>query len=136
MRIVLDTTVLISALAFPGSTPDQILYRIRRGETELFISPFILSELDRVLRGTFRFTKKEAEVRVNAIRAIAHLITPTVRITVVAANDDDNRILECVAAAQAEFLVTGDKEHLLPLGSYRGTKIVTPAQFLDLLVPR
>jgi putative PIN family toxin of toxin-antitoxin system len=136
MRIVLDTNVLISALAFPGSQPDQILYRIRRGETELFISPFILSELDRVLREKFRFTKKEADVRVNAIRAIAHVITPTERITVVTANDDDNRILECVAAAQAEFLVTGDKEHLLPLGSYRGTKIVTPAQFLDLPVSR
>jgi len=136
MRIVLDTNVLISALAFPGSQPDQILYRIRRGETELFISPFILSELDRVLREKFRFTKKEADVRVNAIRAIAHVITPTERITVVTANDDDNRILECVAAAQAEFLVTGDKEHLLPPGSYRGTKIVTPAQFLDLPVPR
>jgi putative PIN family toxin of toxin-antitoxin system len=136
MRIVLDTNVLISALAFPGSQPDQILYRIRRGETELFISPFILSELDRVLREKFRFTKKEADVRVNAIRAIAHVITPTERITVVTANDDDNRILECVAAAQAEFLVTGDKEDLAPLGSYRGTKIVTPAQFLDLPVPR
>jgi len=136
MRIVLDTNVLISALAFPGSKPDQILYRIRRGETELFISPFILSELDRVLREKFRFTKKEADVRVHAIRAIAHVITPTERITVVTANDDDNRILECIAAAQAEFLVTGDKEHLLPLGSYRGTKIVTPAQFLDLPVPR
>ena len=136
MRIVLDTNVLISALAFPGSKPDQILYRIRRGETELFISPFILSELDRVLREKFRFTKKEADVRVNAIRAIAHVITPTERIAGVTTNDDDNRILECVAAAQSEFLVTGDKEHLLPLGSYRGTKIVTPAQFLDLPVPR
>ena len=136
MRIVLDTNVLISALAFPGSKPDQILYRIRRGETELFISPFILSELDRVLREKFRFTKKEADVRVSAIRAIAHVITPRERITLVTANDDDNRILECVAAAQAEFLVTGDKEHLLPLGSYRGAKIVTPAQFLDLPVPR
>ena len=136
MRIVLDTNVLISALAFPGSKPDQILYRIRRGETELFISPFILSELDRVLREKFRFTKKEADVRVNAIRAVAHVVTPTERITVVMANDDDNCILECVAAAQAEFLVTGDKERLLTLGSYRGTKIVTPAQFLDLPVPR
>ncbi len=136
MRIVLDTNVLVSALAFPGNKPDQILYRIRRGETEHFISPFILSELDRVLREKFRFPKKEADVRVNAIRAIAHVITPTERITVVTANDDDNRVLECVAPAQAEFLVTGDKEHLLSLGSYRGTKIVTPAQFLDLLVPR
>ncbi len=56
MRIVLDTNVLISALAFPGSKPDQILSRIRRRASELFISPFILSELDRVLREKFRFT--------------------------------------------------------------------------------
>ncbi len=133
MRIVLDTNVLISALAFPGSKPDQILSCIRRRASELFISPFILSELDRVLREKFRFTNKEVGGRVNAIRAIAHVITSTEQITVVTANDDDNRILECAAAAQAEFLVTGDKEHLLPLGSYHGTKIVTPAQFLDLL---
>src|SRR5574337_161807 len=133
MRIVLDTNVLISALAFPGSKPDQILSHIRRRASELFISPFILSELDRVLREKFRFTNKEVDVLDNAIRAIAHVITPTERITVVTANDDDNRILECAATAQAEFLVTGDKEHLLPLGSYHGTKIVTPAQYLDLL---
>jgi len=136
MRIVLDTNVLVSALAFPGSKPDQILYRIRRRETELFISAFILSELDRVLRDKFRFSRKEAHIRVNAIRAIAHVIAPTERITIVTAKDDDNRILECAAAARAEFLITGDKEHLLPLGSYRGTRIVTPAQFLDLLEPR
>jgi len=133
MRIVLDTNVLISALAFPGSKPDQILIYIRRRACEMFISPFILSELDRVLREKFGFTNKEASLRVNAIRAIAHVITPTEQITVVTANDDDNRILECAAAAQAEFLVTGDKEHLLPLGSYHGIKIVSPAQCLDLL---
>lgn len=133
MRIVLDTNVLISALAFPQSKPDQILTCIRRGAYELFISPFILSELDRVLREKFRFTNKETDVRVDAIRAIAHVVASTERIAVVTANDDDNRILECAAAAQAEFLVTGDKEHLLPLEFYHGTKIVTPAQYLDLL---
>lgn len=136
MRIVLDTNVLISALAFPGSKPDQVLGRIRRGEMELFISPFILSELDRVLREKFRFGKKEARARVNAIRPIARLVQPAERITVITANDDDNRILECALAAQAEFLVTGDQQHLLPLKSYRGTKIITPADFLDLLGPR
>jgi putative PIN family toxin of toxin-antitoxin system len=136
MRVVLDTNVLISGLAFPGSKPDQILSRIRRGDPELFISPFILSELDRVLREKFRFTKREAAIRVHAIRAIARLIRPMERMTVVTANDDDNRILECAAAAQADFLVTGDTKHLLPLVSYRGAKIVTPTQFLDLDLPR
>lgn len=133
MRIVLDTNVLISALAFPGSKPDQLLARVRRGEIDLFISPFILSELDGVLREKFRLAAKEADARVRAIRAIAHLVDPTERVTVVTAKDDDNRILECALAAEAEFLVTGDKAHLLPLGSYRHTRIVDPAQLLELL---
>ncbi len=100
MRVVLDTNVLISALAFPGSKPDQILSRIRRGEIDLFISSFILSELDRVLREKFRLTKKEAQDRVNAVSSIAHLVEPTERIQVVTAKDDDNRILECAIEAQ------------------------------------
>ena len=133
MRVVLDTNVLISALAFPGSKPDQILSRIRRGEIDLFISSFILSELDRVLREKFRLTKKEAQDRVNAVSSIAHLVEPTERIQVVTAKDDDNRILECAIEAQADFLVTGDKEQLLPLGSLRDTRIISPSEFVNLL---
>ena len=133
MRVVLDTNVLISALAFPGSKPDQILSRIRRGEIDLFISSFILSELDRVLREKFRLTKKEAQDRVNAVSSIAHLVEPTERIQVVTAKDDDNRILECAIEAQADFLGTGDKEHLLPLGSLRDTRIISPSEFVNLL---
>lgn len=133
MRVVLDTNVLISALAFPGSKPDQILSRIRRGEIDLFISSFILSELDRVLLEKFRLTKKEAQDRVNAVSSIAHHVEPTERIQVVTAKDDDNRILECAIEAQADFLVTGDKEHLLPLGSLRDTRIISPSEFVNLL---
>lgn len=136
MRIVLDTNVLISALAFPGSKPDQVLDSVRRGQVDLFISPFILSELERVLREKFRFGKRETRARVNAIRSIAHLVQPIERVTAITANDDDNRILECALAAEAEFLVTGDREHLLPLETYREVKIVSPAHFLALLRPR
>jgi putative PIN family toxin of toxin-antitoxin system len=136
MRIVLDTNVLISALAFPGSKPDLILSRIRRGEVELFASSFILAELDRILREKFHFRRSEAEARGRFIRTFAHLVEPTERISVVTAKDDDNRILECALAAQAEFLVTGDKKHLLPLKTYRNVSIVSPAQFLDRLDAR
>jgi predicted nucleic acid-binding protein len=71
-----------------------------------------------VLREKFRFGKKETRARMRAIRSIAHLVQPTERIGVVTANDDDNRILECPLAGQAEFLLTGDQEHLLPPGSW------------------
>jgi putative PIN family toxin of toxin-antitoxin system len=133
MRVVLDTNVLLSALAFPGSKPDQVVQRVRRGEVELFLSPFILTELERILRNKFRFTKRQTDERLAVIRRMATLVDPTERITVVAAKDDDNRILECALAAHAEYLVTGDKEHLLPLQSIGATRIVSPATFLTLL---
>jgi uncharacterized protein len=132
MRVVLDTNVLLSALAFPGSKPDQVVQRIRRGEVELFLSPFILMELERILRNKFRFTKRQTDERLTVIRRMATLAEPAERLAVVAAKDDDNRILECALAARADYLVTGDKEHLLPLQSIGTTQIVTPAAFLTL----
>ena len=61
MRVVLDTNVLISALAFPGSKPDEILARIRRGEAQLVISPFLLEETQRVLVRKFGLAPAAAE---------------------------------------------------------------------------
>jgi uncharacterized protein len=132
MRVVLDTNVLLSALVFPGSKPDQVLQRVRGGEVELFLSSFILAELERILRDKFRFTKRKTDERLNVIRRLATLVEPTERIALVTAKDDDNRILECAVAASADYLVTGDKEHLLPLQCIGTTQIVTPAAFLEL----
>jgi uncharacterized protein len=133
MRVVLDTNVLLSALAFPGSKPDHVLQSVRRGEVELFLSSFILAELERILRDTFRFTKQQTEERIAVILRMATLVESKERIALVATKDDDNRILECAVTARADYLVTGDKEHLLPLRSIGKTQIVTPAAFLELL---
>jgi len=132
MRVVLDTNVLLSAFAFPGSKPDHVLQRVRRGEVELFLSSFILAELERNLRDKFRLTKRQTDERVTVIRRMATLVEPTERIALVVAKDDDNRILECAVAARADYLVTADKEHLLPLRSIGTIQIVTPAAFLEL----
>ena len=133
MRIVLDTNVLISALAFPDSKPDQVLSRVRRGEVTLFLSSFILAELDRILQEKFHFTGRAAAQRVRLICSFAQLVESTERVSIITTKDDDNRILECALAAQADYLVTGDKKHLLPLKTHRNIKIVSPAQFLELL---
>jgi putative PIN family toxin of toxin-antitoxin system len=129
MLVVLDTNVLISALAFPGSKPDRVLQRIRQGEVALFLSAFILAEFQRILRAKFRFTTRQTDERVAVIQRIATLVEPTERIALAVAKDDDNRILECAVAARADSLVTGDTEHLLPPRSIGATQIVTPAAF-------
>jgi len=35
----------------------------------------------------------------------------------------------------ADIIVTGDRKHLLPLGSYAGIPIVSPREFLDQFEP-
>ena len=49
---------------------------------------------------------------------------------VVAADPDDDKVLECALAGDATDLVTGDRKHLRPMGEYQGIRIVTPAEFL------
>jgi predicted nucleic acid-binding protein len=44
------------------------------------------------------------------------------------------RVLECAVAGRADTIVSGDR-HLLKLGSYDGTQILTVRQFMDQISP-
>jgi len=60
----------------------------------------------------------------------AHVIEPLVRLDVVADDPDDNRVLECAVAGRADCIVSGDR-HLLRLGAFEGTPILTVRQFME-----
>ena len=46
------------------------------------------------------------------------------------ADSEDDKIIECAVVGEATHIVTGDRRHLLPLGSYQGVLIITAANFL------
>jgi uncharacterized protein len=133
MLVVLDTNVIVSALHFPRSRLARILTLIQTGRVDLSISQFILAEAEGVLVGKFDWTKDRAREAREVIRSMAaDVIDPKESVTVIKGSDADNRILECAVEAKADFLITGDKEHLLPLGTFQGVRIVSPAEFLRL----
>lgn len=41
---------------------------------------------------------------------------------------DDDQVIASAVAAQADLIVSGDRKHLLPLGSHAGIAIVEVAQ--------
>ncbi len=50
----------------------------------------------------------------------------------VVANDaDDDHVIAAAVAARAELIVTGDRKHLLPIGSHQGIAIVTAREVVD-----
>ena len=65
------------------------------------------------------------------IVSVSTLIDPPRLTESLTGHPPDDRILDCVAAAEADFLVTGDRRHLLPLRTFGNARIVTAAEFLE-----
>lgn len=136
MIVVLDTNIYLSALIFQGGVTDQIIRLARLGRFECAVSPDILTEFKRILTKKFKFSEKEADEMVDRILAFAKLVYPRYRFTTIKKFDADNRILECAEEAMADYLVIGDKRHILPLKRFRDIQIISPRDFLSILTKR
>jgi len=132
IRVVADTNVYVSAIGF-GGVSESILALGRADVIELFISPSIEQELRSVLKRGFGWRAFQIREALDEVQAIARVVRPTITLSGILHHDQDHRILECAVTAEAGFLVTGDKRHLLPLKIFRGIRIVSPRGFLNLL---
>ena len=128
-KIVIDTNVFVSGLNFKGK-PREVLDLIWKEEIKVYLSLFILRELEKVLEEDFGWNKEQIERTIKRIKGKTMKVQPKVKISVIKEKDDDNRILECAVEGKAQYIVSGDKQHLLPLKEYEGIKILSPAEFL------
>lgn len=130
LRVVLDTNVLVSALAYPGSIPGRILAAGREGGLDLVLSRYILDEMVRVLPRLPRITLTAAEIRdlADSFLFMAEIVEPITDPDVTLRDQADQLILGTLSASHANYLVTGDKD-LLVLGDRY--PIVTPAIFWE-----
>ena len=132
MRVVLDTNVIVSALNFPGNERlvPELALRSRFG---FCLSRFILEEVAGVLTRKFDWDGEHATQVLQGIENAATVIDPPRFPELIDGGHADNRILECAVAAHADYLVTGDRRHLLPIGEHQGTRIVNAPRFLSAL---
>lgn len=133
MKVILDTNIYLSALIFPESKPALILHLAKRKEFSVFCSSFIISEIRRNLRLKFDLDDNVAEKIIDDILKYVKIITPQAKINLITAKHNDNLILDCAVAAGADFLVTGDKKHILPIKKIGKTEIISAANFIEKL---
>ncbi len=130
-RLVFDSSVLVSAAIFEKSTPGRSV-ALAIGRRSILLSLAALHELAEVLeRPKFdRYLTAEQRDRfVGALIRSSTFLDP--REPIDACRDaKDNKFLELAVAGQAEYIVSGD-EDLLVLDPFRGIRIVTPAEFLE-----
>lgn len=133
LRVVLDTNVLLSGIAFPASLPGKILAAWRHGALEVVLSPFILEELRRVLprlNARHGLSATEIDDLVDVLAILAELMDP-LPVTEPALRDTQDQpvlgtLLALIQAQGSGYLITGDKDLLVLADHY---PILSPAEF-------
>lgn len=133
LRVVLDTNVLLSGIAYPASVPGKIMSAWRHGSVDVLFSVYILDELRRVLprlNNRHGLTLAEIEDLVDALSFQAEVIEPLAIVEPELRDIDDLPVLGTLLAAlktsNVDYLITGDKDLLVMGERY---PIVTPSIF-------
>lgn len=128
MKVVFDTNVLFAALVSQGVCA-KLLLRARRGDFQLVICPGIREELAEVLRVKLKATPAEVRQALALVdEAVAETYKTTGQVRGACRDPKDDHVLDCVAVAGAEYLVTGDAD-LQVLKKFQGAKILSPRAF-------
>lgn len=137
MRIVLDINVLISGLISKASPPGQLLTMWRDRRFVLIVSHSQIERMQDVLNQPRLLQYIDPE---EAKTLIADLLEAGVIVehdpTINLSNDpEDNVILGTAIAGRADLLVSGDKRHVLPLGTVGEIPIVSPRKAIEKILP-
>ena len=128
--IVFDTNVLISAFIFKNTAGEVYQYCAER--YTLFTTDWLLDELQDVLsRKKFRLpTALQLDI-LDQVKEDMQLVHPNNSLPTDSIDPDDNYVLQAALFVQANFLITGDEKHLLPLAKVENVELIRPALFFD-----
>jgi putative PIN family toxin of toxin-antitoxin system len=133
LGVVLDTNVLLSGIAYPGSVPGKLIAAWRHGALDVVLSDYILDELRRVLPKLAHrhgLSPHEIDDLIDALSILAEVVEPEAIFETDLVDAGDLPILGTLVVAQriglVQALVTGDKALLSLRERY---PICTPAEF-------
>ena len=143
MRIVLDTNILVSALISGEGSPGQVLAAVKSLGITLITSRFQVDELRNVLardRLQPYIRREEADdllyhLEAYHLEAVAVVVAELPEVSL-SADPDDNPILAAAIAGDADLVVSGDRDHMLAIGSADGIPIITAREAADRLRAR
>jgi putative PIN family toxin of toxin-antitoxin system len=131
MKVLLDTCVY-AAEALLGEGAEQMIEATERASWRIYVSTYLLDELERVLAEKLGFSVRLARLTRQRARRRARLIEPPSSRHSVPGDAADNPILQAALAAGADYLVTNDAR-LLALDPYEGLRIISMTAYYRLL---
>ena len=130
MRVFLDTSVLIAALATRGICAD--LFRLVLLEHQLLASKAVLRELRGMLIDRLGLPRAMADQVIPFLRERAEVCEPRLPAVGTSAESEYDQILGAALEGQAHVLVTGNRA-LLAIDDRASVRITDPRGFWELL---
>lgn len=130
LKVVFDTNIYVSGLLF-GGNPRACLLLAREGVILLFTSNSLLFELSQKFNQKFKWQEPEIKDLLLGIKKYSTVVEPQTRLNVIKNDPPDNRVLECAIQAKVNYIISGDKKHLLSLKKFKDIPIVSAKDFLD-----
>lgn len=137
MRVVLDSSVVVAALATPNleSASRVVLAAVAAGVVELVITDELEAEYRRAVeypQVTRYAAKVDRQGFIDAIAGAAERVEAGSAAGAVPADPGDDMVVAAAFAGRAGFVVTLDR-HLLGLGGLPGLQVLRPGDFLRVL---
>jgi uncharacterized protein len=120
-----------------GGSPAKIIKAAEDKKIRIIVSEEIIREISQTLayprlRQVYEKAGVERQELVEAILRIGKLVEATAMTNIVREDPADNKLTECASASEADYMVSGDR-HLLKMGSYKKTRIISVSEFLEIL---
>ena len=138
LKAILDTSILVSAFLKHEGINAKVLLG-GQGRYELYLSEDILEETRHVLltyeriRKKYHYTDDEVLEYLETLRVVAkEVVKKLPEIRVIERDPKDDPVLACAIKVRADYIVSKD-DHLRDLKEYRGIRIVSSQDFLELL---
>lgn len=130
-KVVIDTNVILSGVLFAGK-PARLLDAFQKQMFTLCLSEKLCDEVFDKLTNKFHIdTGILNQVATILSLGVFYLPQNSVHFP---QDPDDTYLLELVESCKADYFVTGDKKHILPLKKWKSTKIISPAEAVEILL--
>ncbi len=125
-KVVIDTNILISASYDEFSYAWKIIDLVIQGKIKAVASEKILKENRLIIERAIKNKRDKQEI--ENFLARVEVVPVYKKIKAVKFDPEDDKFIECAAEVGADFIISSDS-HLLELGEYGKTKILTPKDF-------
>jgi len=126
MKVVIDTNILIDAMADNFSYTWKIVDLVLTGKIEAVASEKILKENLLIIERNI--TRESDREKLESFFNAVTVIPVYKRVMAVMDDPEDNKFVECALESGADYIISSDK-HLLFLEQYKDVKILAPKDF-------